>query len=104
MTKTKAKSRSPLPVRIVQLHNKLLIAAAIGLAIGLLLPQSFKTPACVLIGWDAALVIYLVLTFAMMWRAQVAHILADSGAALLVTPGAATIAISSIASNWSSAL
>lgn len=102
MTKPKAKTRSPLPVRIVQLHNKLLAAAAIGLAIGMLLPLSFKTPAGVLIGWDAALVIYLVLTFAMMWRAKIEHIRRraaedDEGAGFILLLSIAATAASFVA-------
>lgn len=61
-------------VRFVQLHNKLLIAALVGLAIGFALPASFQLPGRILVGWDVGLLIYLVWTYAMMWRAEVEHI------------------------------
>lgn len=74
MARKKPTVRHPLPIRFVQLHNKLLLAAAIGFAVSMMLPKSFQTPACILIGWDVALAIYLVWTYAMMWRAEVEHI------------------------------
>ncbi len=70
----KTKLHRAAPVRFVQLHNKLLLAAAIGLAVSQMLPPAFKAPACILIGWDVTLIIYLVWTSTMMARAKVAHI------------------------------
>lgn len=74
MTSKKPAARHPLPIRFVQLHNKLLLATVIGFAVSMMLPASFKTPACILVGWDVTLAIYLVWTYAMMWRAEVEHI------------------------------
>jgi uncharacterized membrane protein len=74
MVRKKSTVRRPLPVRFVQLHNKLLLAAVIGFAVSFMLPRSFQMPACILVGWDTALVIYLVWTYAMMLRAKVEHI------------------------------
>ncbi len=74
MVRKKPTVRRPLPVRFVQLHNKLLLAAVIGLAVGLMLPGSFQTPARILVGWNTGLVIYLVWTYVMMLRAKIEHI------------------------------
>lgn len=94
--------RHPLPIRIVQLHNKLLLAAVIGFAVSMMLPASFQTPACILIGWDAGLVIYLLWTYAMMWRAEVEHIRQraaeeDEGAGFILLLSIATTAASFVA-------
>lgn len=74
MASKKPTVRRPLPVRFVQLHNKLLLAAAAGLAVSLILPRGFQTPARILVGWNTGLVIYLVWTYVMMWRAKIEHI------------------------------
>jgi uncharacterized membrane protein len=74
MASKKPVARRPLPVRFAQLHNKLLLAAVIGFAVSLSMPSGFKAPACILIGWDAALIIYLVWTYTAMRRANVANI------------------------------
>lgn len=102
MASRKTKIRHPLPIRFVQLHNKLLLAAAIGIAVSLLLPRDFKAPACILIGWDAALVIYLVWTYTMMARAKVAHIRQraaedDEGAGFILLLSIASTAASFVA-------
>ena len=92
----------PLPIRFVQLHNKLLLAAVIGLVVSLALPAGFKAPACILIGWDAGLVVYLVWTYAMMWRAQVERIRKraaeeDEGASFILMLSIAATAASFVA-------
>lgn len=102
MASKKPTVRHPLPIRIVQLHNKLLLAAVIGAAVSMMLPASFKTPACILIGWDAGLVIYLLWTYAMMWRAEVEHIRQraaedDEGAGFILLLSVAATAASFVA-------
>jgi uncharacterized membrane protein len=74
MARKKPRLRHSLPVRIVQLHNKLLIAAAIGIAVGLTLPLAFQMPARILVGWNTAIALYLAWTYAMIWRAKIDHI------------------------------
>ncbi|MDO9414204.1 MAG: DUF1345 domain-containing protein [Pseudolabrys sp.] len=102
MARKKPKTSRAAPVRFVQLHNKLLIAAVIGIVVSLLLPASFKTPACILIGWDAALIIYLIWTYSMMWHAEVAHIREraaeeDEGAGFILLLSIASTAASLVA-------
>ena len=66
---------SPLPVRIVRLHAKLGIAIIIAIAVAAgMAPFGINLPARVLTGWDVGVAVYLVLTFSMMWRADVARI------------------------------
>jgi uncharacterized membrane protein len=72
--KTVKKISKRRSVRFVQLHNKLLIAAAVGIAISLALPASFQAPGRILVGWNIGLAIYLIWTYAMMWRAEVESI------------------------------
>jgi uncharacterized membrane protein len=93
--RTYSKRRS---VRFVQLHNKLLVAAALGIAVALALPASFQAPGRILVGWDVGAAIYLVWTYFMMGQADVDHIRAraaeeDEGAgAILLLSIAATAA------------
>src|SRR5262245_48269471 len=92
MAKVRRLPLSPLslPLRIIKLHAKLAIAILVGIAVavgvGTLTPQ---WGARALIGWDAGVALYLVLTLSMMWRADVAHIRRraseeDEGAAFIL--------------------
>jgi len=63
-----------LPVRVVQLHGKLLAAAVVGAAVTLLVPGGLSPPTRSLIGWDVGVALYIILTFAMMRRADVESI------------------------------
>jgi uncharacterized membrane protein len=101
-SKTVKKLSRRRSVRFVQLHNKLLIAAIVGVFVSLVLPRSFQTPACILIGWDVGLALYLVWTYAMMWRAEVDHIRQraaeeDEGAGFILLLSIATTAASFVA-------
>lgn len=88
-----AKSKTPpppLPIRVVRLHGKLAIALAVGIAVAAALtPFDMRGLARALTGWDVGLAVYLALTFAMMRRADVAHIRAraaeqDEGARFIL--------------------
>ena len=71
----KNKRLPPLPVRVVKLHAKLAIAIVIGIAVAAAMAAfEFRVLARVLTGWDVGVVVYLVLTFSMMGRADVARI------------------------------
>lgn len=103
-SKTVKKLSPRRSVRFVQLHNKLLIAAAVGIAICLALPASFQTAGRILVGWDVGLAIYLIRTYAMMWRAEVEHIRRraaeedeGAGAILLLSIAAAAASFVAIA-------
>jgi uncharacterized membrane protein len=65
-------SPAPLPIRIYRLHAKLAIAVVIGIAIALALHLvEMRAVARALIGWDVGVIVYLALTYAMMWRTEV---------------------------------
>jgi uncharacterized membrane protein len=81
MTKRNSPSKSspsplpPLPIRVYRLHAKLAIAAMIGALVAVVLQTiEMHALARALVGWDVTIVVYLVLTYAMMWRAEVEQI------------------------------
>lgn len=77
MARKKKHPRKPLvtlPMRFARLHGKLVIAAILGVLIARFMPGRWDVPTRVLMGWDLGLVLYLVLTFAMMRRADVESI------------------------------
>jgi len=69
-----ARRRLPRVVRIVRARPRLFISAALGAALGLVLPPEWRLVTRMLVGWDAAAVIYLVLAFAAMANADTARI------------------------------
>lgn len=74
-----SKSKAPpphrlLPIRVVQLHGKLLAASVIGAAVIPLIPGDLSLTSRSLIGWDTGVAIYLILTFSMMLRTDVERI------------------------------
>ncbi len=85
--------RTPLPqrmpVRLARLHFRLVVSAIIGAAITLALSASgWRLPIRLLAGWDAGVVLYLVLAYFMIAEAPVAKIrrraaVQDEGAAPL---------------------
>src|SRR5262245_33772941 len=77
MTKVKRPPLSPvsLPVRIVKLHAKLAVAILVGIAVAFAVaPLVPRWGTRTLAGWDAGVVVYLVSTLCMMWRADVERI------------------------------
>jgi uncharacterized membrane protein len=85
--------------RLWQLHFRLFLSAGFGAAVALaLLTLPLRMPTRLLVGWDAGLVLYLVLSFWTMAHASVANIreraaVYDEGAiALLVLTTAAALA------------
>src|SRR4029450_9924181 len=72
MAKVKRPPLSPvsLPVRIVKLHAKLAVAILVGIAVAFAVaPLVPRWGTRTLAGWDAGVVVYLVSTLCMMWRA-----------------------------------
>lgn len=74
MAEKKSLPLRPLPIRIAKLHDKLAIAILVGAAITLLPLGDWRLPTRLLIGWDVGVALYLGLTWAVMRRADVAHI------------------------------
>lgn len=71
-------NRQPLrmmPVQILTLHRKLVIACVVGAAVALLLtPTGLRLPTQLLVGWNVGIAVDLILAFSMMRRTDVAHI------------------------------
>ncbi len=94
------KPRQPRMVaRFVHLHTRLLISTAIGVIVTLaLVPEHWRLPTKLLAGWDAGVVLYLVLVYFMISRATLDDVrrraaIQDEGAfALLILVAAAAIA------------
>jgi uncharacterized membrane protein len=88
----------PLPIRVVRLHGKLIIAAFVGLAIIVLAPLDVRLPTRLLIGWNIGIALYLGLIHTTMWRCDIGQIRRraaeqDEGAvAILLLTIAATFA------------
>lgn len=97
-TKRRSSTLSPLPIRMVRLHAKLVISALIGIALAWLAPRAWGTPTRLLMGWNVGIALYLAFIFVTMRRADVARIRKraaeqDEGApAILALTIAATIA------------
>jgi len=92
-----------LPVRMLRLHAKLLVAAAVGIVATLLMPWSWRLPTRLLAGWDLGIVAYVVMTYTIIFRYSVERIRAraaeqDEGAfiILLLTVAAAVASLVAI--------
>jgi uncharacterized membrane protein len=99
----RARRRPPRLVRIVRARPRLFLSAALGLALGLVLPAQWRVATRLLIAWDAAVVVYLVLVFASMFNSDIARIrrraaLLDEGQVvfLVLTAGAALASLGAI--------
>src|SRR5262245_65750522 len=71
-----AHDRPPKFIRIIKTRPRLFIAVAIGSVIALALATltSWRVASSLLVGWDVCAGLYLVLTFQVMSRADVAHV------------------------------
>lgn len=79
----------PLPIRFAKLHGKLMIAVVIGVVCAMVAPGDWRAPTRVLTGWNVGISLYLILTYGMMWRADVESIRKraaeqDEGAAFIL--------------------
>jgi uncharacterized membrane protein len=95
--------RLPRIVRIVRGRPRLFVCAALGLILIALLPGDWRWATRLLVGWDVGTAGYLVAAFALMQRADPAHIrrrsvLMDEGriAILALTAGAALASLAAI--------
>src|SRR5947209_19770805 len=66
--------RPPRPIRILRMRPRRFVSATIGLVIIAVLPGEWRLTRRLLIGWDMAVALYLVLAFQMMAGADVARI------------------------------
>jgi uncharacterized membrane protein len=98
------------PLRIVQAHGRLFTSLAIGVAIFFAVPTAERMATRILIGWDVAVAVYLVLAFVMVSRFDLAlvHRRAASqdeggGVILMLTVLAAVASIAAIIAELGSA-
>jgi uncharacterized membrane protein len=99
------RTRDPsMPVRLARIHARLLISAAIGVAVTLVLASTdWRLATRLLTGWDVGVGFYLVTTCLLMSRSSVNEIrrraaIHDEGAAalLVLTPAAAIASLAAI--------
>jgi uncharacterized membrane protein len=64
----------PRPVRFIYGRPRTFIAAALGLIVGVMLPDTFRIITRALIGWDVATAIYLLAAYTLVLRKGIAHI------------------------------
>jgi uncharacterized membrane protein len=69
-----AARRLPYIVRVIRARPRLFISTLVVLTIALLTPADWRLAMRLLVGWDVGLAIYLVLTWRMMWKADIHHI------------------------------
>jgi uncharacterized membrane protein len=91
-------------VRAFRARPRLVVSTVVAIAAAVLLPARFALSSRLLVAWDAGAILYLILTFAMMARSQVADLrrraaTQDEGAIfiLLVTSLAAVASLAAIA-------
>jgi len=99
----RARRRPPRIVRVVRARPRLFLSAALGLALGLVLPAEWRIATRLLIAWDAGATVYLVLVFASMTNADAARIRRraalldeDQTVFLVLTAGAALASLGAI--------
>lgn len=61
-------------LKVVRARPRFILAAAIGVAVALVLPWSWRPATRALLGWDAALIVYLVLATRLMWDCDASRI------------------------------
>jgi uncharacterized membrane protein len=86
------------PVRVVRAHIKLFAAAAVGVVLFLLLPDSLRAATRALIAWNVAVLLYLIAATVVVCRFERSHVRQraeeedEGGALILVLTVAAAVA------------
>ncbi len=101
--------RPPRIVRVVRARPRLFLSAALGVAVGLLLPSEWRAATRLLVTWDIGVALYLVLACTAMANADVARIRRraalldeDRIAFLVLTAGAALASLGAIVAELGS--
>jgi uncharacterized membrane protein len=86
--------RLPKPIRIIRARPRLFIAIAIGVAVAIVCPPDWRISTRLLVGWDVAVLLYLIMTLRVMAVEDVNHIrrrarLQDEGQFTILTLTAA---------------
>jgi uncharacterized membrane protein len=72
--KTSRPRRLPYVLRVIRAHPRLAGAIALALVVMALLPSGWTVATRLLVGWDTGVVLYLVLVYGLIARANVEHI------------------------------
>ena len=75
MNRAKKQPKSPVPIRLVRLHGRLVISVVVGAAIAAaLFAANLHTATRLLIGWDAGVLLYLTLIYSVAHRGDIARL------------------------------
>jgi uncharacterized membrane protein len=98
-----ARRKLPRIVRIVRTRPRLFLAVALGILVGLVLPSDWRVTTRLLVGWDAAVALWLAMAFMAMAKSDIDRIrrraaLLDEGrlTILAMTAGAALASLGAI--------
>jgi uncharacterized membrane protein len=72
---SRARARRALPLRVIEARPRLFICLAIGIIVGLVQPHDWRLATRLLIAWNGAVVLYLILGARMMMQADKLSIL-----------------------------
>ena len=107
---TNPAKRSWRPVRFVRARRRLSGSIVVGLVSFFLLPQSWMIVTRLLVAWDIAIALFLILAYAMMWQTDMSHIkrnavVQDEGrfAILVITAVGAFASLAAIVAELSGA-
>ena len=74
MAKPPAKRRLPYLLRVVRARPRIFLSAALAIVVFLLLPPSLRIATRLLVAWDVAVVLYLIMLYLLMARSRVSDI------------------------------
>jgi uncharacterized membrane protein len=101
--------RLPKILRVIRARPRVFLAALFGAVLGLLMPAEWRLSARTLVGWDAGAAFYLISTFPLLVRSDVARIrrraaIVDEGgfAILVIVVGAALASLGGIVAQLGS--
>jgi uncharacterized membrane protein len=67
---TRTRSGRALPLRIIEARPRLFICLAIGIVVGLVQPHDWQLATRLLVAWNGAVILYLILGARMMMQAD----------------------------------
>ena len=67
---SRARAERPLPLRVIQARPRLFICIAIGIVVALIQPHDWRLATRLLVAWNGAIILYLILGARMMMQAD----------------------------------
>ncbi len=74
MAKSPATPRPPYLLRVLRARRRLILSFLLGLAVLIVLPSTLRFSTRLVLGWDVAVALYLVLVYILMARSRASHI------------------------------